>query len=98
MSNDSPNPEFFNRANAFINVANGQCDSAAHPNEVAAAFLYGAARFNAFIVAKTTGSPENMKQEKERSLAYLTDQFRRMMESNLDEFAQNFDSYMRNES
>jgi hypothetical protein len=53
--------------------------------------MYAAARFNAFIVAKTTGSAQNMKLEKERALEYFTDQFRKMVESNLDDFAANFD-------
>jgi hypothetical protein len=93
MSDNTPGPEFWNRANALINLANAQCD-AAHPNEVAASTMYAASRFNAFIVAKSTGSAENMKQEKERVLEYFTDQFRKMMESNLDDFTENFENYM----
>lgn len=93
MSNNTPGPEFFNRANTLINQANDQCDSA-HPSEVAASTMYASARFNAFIVARATGSAENMKNEKERALEYFTDQFRKMLESNLDEFAANFDKVM----
>lgn len=93
MSNNTPGPEFWNRSNALVNLANDQCDSA-HPNEVAASTMYASARFNAFIVAKTTGSAENMKAERERALEYFTDQFRKMMESNLDDFAENFEKYM----
>ncbi|GAB3467161.1 hypothetical protein GCM10027321_34290 [Massilia terrae] len=93
MDNNTPPPEFWNRANALINLANDQCDSAI-PNEVAASTMYASARFNAFIVATTTGSAENMKAEKERALEYFTDQFRKMMESNLDDFAENFEKYL----
>ena len=93
MSDNTPGPEFWNRVNALINLANSQCD-AAHPNEVSASTLYASARFNAFIVAQTTGSPEKMALEKARALDYFTDQFRKMMEDNLDDFTQNFDKYM----
>jgi hypothetical protein len=93
MSNNIPGPEFWNRANALINLANDQCD-AAHPNEVASSNMYAAARFNAFIVAQSTGSAEKMQSEKAQALEYFVDQFRRMMENNLDDFAANFDKYM----
>jgi hypothetical protein len=93
MSDNTPGPEFWNRANALINLANDQCGSA-HPNEVSASTLYASARFNAFIVAQTTGSAQNMRLEKERALEYFTDQFRKMMSANLDDFAENFEKYM----
>ena len=97
MSDTTPGPEFWQRVNALINLANGQCDGA-HPNEVSASTLYAAARFNAFIVAQTTGSAENMALEKARALDYFTDQFRKMMEDNLDDFTKNFGTYMAPES
>ena len=93
MSNNTPGPEFWERANALINTANDQCD-AAHPNEVGASTLYAASRFNAFIVAKSTGSADNMQAEKDRALDYFTDQFRQMMAANLDDFIANFSDFM----
>jgi hypothetical protein len=94
MSNNLPGPEFWNRVNALINLSNDQCDSA-DPNEVGASTMFAATRFNAFIVAKATGSSENMKLERERALAYFTDQFHRMMAENLDDFIQNHEKYMK---
>ncbi|WP_296953253.1 DUF3144 domain-containing protein [uncultured Massilia sp.] len=93
MSNNTTGPEFWHRANALINIANAQCD-AAHPNEVGASTMFASARFNAFIVAKTTGSAQNMALEKEHVMAYLTDQYRKMLEDNLDDFARNYERYM----
>jgi hypothetical protein len=93
MSNNTPGPEFWNRANAHINLANDQCGSA-HPNEVGASTLFASARFNAFIVARATGSGQNMKLERERALEYLTDQFRKMMTENLDDFIENYEHHM----
>jgi hypothetical protein len=94
MSNNLPGPEFWNRANALINLSNDQCDSA-DPSEVAASTMFASARFNAFIVARATGNAQNMKLEKERALEYLTDQFRRMMSENLDDFIQNHEQYLK---
>jgi MoxR-like ATPase len=93
MSNSTPGPEFWNRVNALINMANEQCDTA-DPSEVCASAMYASARFNAFIVARTTESPEKMKLEKERALEYFTDQFRKMMAENLDDFAENLEKYI----
>jgi hypothetical protein len=93
MSNNTPDAAFWARANALINSANSQCDSA-HPNEVSASMLYAAARFNAFIVAHSTGNAQDMQLQRDRALDYLTDQFRQMMATNLDDFIENFDGYM----
>lgn len=94
MSDNIPDPAFWERLNAVINLVNDQCSSAA-PNDVGSSTLYAAARFNAFILAKTTGSAENMKLERERALEYFTGQFRLMLESNLDDFTENFVDYMK---
>jgi hypothetical protein len=94
MSDNIPDPAFWERLNAVINLVNDQCSSAA-PNDVGSSTLYAAARFNAFILAKTTGSAENMKLERERALDYFTGQFRMMLESNLDDFTENFVDYMK---
>jgi len=93
MSNNTPDAKFWSRVDALIHTTNAQCDEA-DPNEVAASTLYAAARFNAFIVAQATGNPENMASEKERALEYFTDQFRKMLEDNLEDFTRNFDKYM----
>lgn len=93
MSDNTPSPAFFDRANALINLANDQCASV-HPSEVSASTLYASARFNAFIVASTTGNAQDMALEKERALDYFTNQFRTMMVANLDDFIENFAAYM----
>jgi hypothetical protein len=89
----TPGPEFWERVNTVINLANTQCDNAL-PNEVGASAMFAAARFNAYILARTTANAANMAIEKERALEYFVDQFRNMMASNLDDFAENFDRYM----
>jgi len=93
MSNNIPDQEFWKRVDAIINLSNDQCD-AADPNAVGASTMFASARFNAFIVARTTGSAENMALEKARVLAYFNDQFSKMLDENLEDFAKNFDKYM----
>jgi hypothetical protein len=93
MSNNVPGPEFWNRVNAIINFSNDQCETA-DPAEVSASTMYASARFNAFIVARSTGSAEAMRQEKEKALEYFTEQFRMMMAENLDDFADNIEKYL----
>src|SRR6478672_9411079 len=93
MSNNTPGPEFWNRVNILINTANDQCN-AADPGEVGASTLYASARFNAFLVARSTGNAQNMQQERERALEYFTDQFRKMMADNLDDFIANHEKYL----
>jgi hypothetical protein len=94
MSNNLPDPAFWQRVDAVVNLANDQCNPAS-PNDVGASAMYAVARFNAFILAKTTGSPENMAIEKERALDYFSGQFRMMLESNLEDFTVNFEKYMK---
>jgi hypothetical protein len=94
MSNNTPDPKFWDRANAIINLANDQCDST-DPSLVGASTLYATARFNAFLVAQSTGNAENMKLEKEKALDYFTEQFRNMMAANLDDFIANFDNFQK---
>lgn len=93
MSTNIPGPEFWTRVDAVIDLANGQCGPS-HPNDVGASTMYAAARFNAFILAKTTGNAQNMATEKERALDYFTEQFRNMMAANLEDFTVNFGKYM----
>lgn len=93
MSENIIGPEFWQRVDGVINYANDQCDGSS-PSEVGASTLFAAARFNAFLLAKSTGSAQNMTAEKERAVEYFVGQFREMMTVNIDDFIANFDKYM----
>ena len=56
----APGPEFWERADQVIALANEQCQHSGG-NEVATSLLYAAARFNAFLVASKTGKAENRR-------------------------------------
>lgn len=94
MSNNTPGPEFWQRVDAVINLVNDQVQGSSPP-EVGASALFASARFNAFILARSTGTAENMKAERERALDYFTAQFREMMVANIDNFIENYDQFMR---
>lgn len=90
---NQPGPEFWERANAIINLANSQCDKA-HRSEVSASSLYAVARFNAFIVAVDSGGAQNLQANKDQALEYFVDQFRKMMTVNIDDFIDNYDKFL----
>ena len=83
---------FWDRADAHIHLANGQCDSA-DAGKVSASLLYAASRFNAFIVASNATSAESLSQSRGQTLEYFTQQFRSMLEENLDDHIKNFSNY-----
>lgn len=94
MSDNLPGADFWQRVNTVVNVSNDQCDTTA-PTEVGASTMFASARFNAFLLAKSTGTAANLTTEKERALDYFTAQYREMLGANLDDFIANFEQYMK---
>lgn len=74
---------FHEVADEFINLANQLSEEWAIPM-LSAAFMYAAARYNAFYAAGDAGDPENRR----RAIAYLCDQYRKMLEENFRELAE----------
>lgn len=70
---------FHEVADEFINLANRLSDDWAVPM-LSAAFMYAAARYNLFHLLEGGGPGDG-----ERALAYLAEQYRRMLEENLSE-------------
>jgi hypothetical protein len=92
MNEERLDPRFWDRADAIIHLANKQCGDA--PNgKVSASLLYAAARFNAFIVATNAKDADEMKTDKKRAIKYFTDQYRKMLIENLDDYIKSFDRY-----
>lgn len=84
---------FWERADAVIRLANEQGTKV--PNSsVSASLLYAAARFNAFIVASGATGPDGMRADKEEAIRYFTEEYRKMLSQNLDDYTENFDVYM----
>ncbi len=55
--------EFLKRADAHIHLANDQISQEINPGEVSSSFMYGAARFNAWVAACEFESAEEHKQD-----------------------------------
>jgi uncharacterized protein DUF3144 len=87
-------PTFFDRADSFIHLANDHCATVGR-GKVSASFMYGCARFQAWNAATWSGSGEEMKAKREETLRYFVEQYRTMLEENLDEYIANHAKYMK---
>ena len=84
---------FYDRADAHIHLSNTQCADISR-GKVSASMLYAAARFNAWNSACSAGSQSQMQDEREQIIGYYVTQFRAMLAENLDDYIQNYASYM----
>ena len=78
--------EFFEMADAFIELANQYGDQGAI-GKVSAALLFAAARYNAFYVAAV----EDISLDDERDVAmeYFTRQYQKMLNDNFEDYRNN---------
>ncbi len=86
--------EFYDRADAHIHLSNDQISEEIGKGKVSASNMYATARFNAYISACGWESSEEMAKEKSETLEYFVNEFSKMLEENLDDYIENFDSYM----
>ena len=93
MSTEALDDAFWQRADEVINLANAQCESADSTDEVSASLLYASARFNAFQIAATAQSAADIQSGKDDAVAYFTEQYRQLLQDNLDDYIENFDEY-----
>ena len=85
---------FYHRADAFIELANGQLSPTSHSGQVGASLLYAAARYSASVASIGFVKGDDLRKEKEDILDFYTKQYRQMLSDNLDDYAQNFDKYI----
>ena len=76
---------FWDLVDKFVDVANEETDQQ-HAGTVNDALLYAAARFSAHIVAVSSEDRKAFKEDKEDVLNHVTDQFRTMLEDNLEDY------------
>ena len=86
--------QFFDRADAFLQLANENCTDE-NLADVTAAFMYAAARFNSWVHARGVNSGEEMAKGKDKAIAYFLDQYKAMLEENFEDYADGFDEYMK---
>ena len=85
---------FYDRADAVINLVNGQLAGVSR-GKVSASCMYATARFNAWIAACRHGTAEDMEAAKQEIIEYFVEQYRAMLEENVDDYIENFDRHVR---
>lgn len=96
MSKEGTPQEFWNRADEVIALANEQV-SQSTIGKVSSSLLYATARFNSFNVASSASDAAEMQRDKNYAIKYFTEQYRKMLEENLDDYIENFDQYKSSE-
>lgn len=87
-------PQFFDRADSFIRLANEQMQSGTESGQVSAAFMYGLARYSAWFSASGWKTGQDMADAKAETLEFFVNEYRKMLELNLDDYIANFDKYI----
>ncbi|TYC61242.1 DUF3144 domain-containing protein [Zoogloea oleivorans] len=85
--------QFYERADAHIHLSNEQAQSIGR-GKVSASMMYATARFNAWVSATGFSEKEQMASTRQETIEYFVEQYRSMLESNLDDYISNFESYM----
>ena len=85
---------FYDRADAHIELSNEQLKQVENLGKVSASMMFGTTRFNAWVSARNFKSGAEMAEAREAMLKYFCDQYRMMLEDNLDDHINNFSAYM----
>jgi len=92
MKKSEIEPEFWARADKIIDLANEQVNGSTI-GKVSASLQYGAARFCAYNVAVASANADDMKRDRENAINYFTDQFKKMLTENIDDYIANYESF-----
>ena len=88
----APDPTFFDRADAHIHLSNSQL-AGIDPGKVSASMMYATARFNAYVSWIGFRYAADMAGQRDETIRYFTEQYRLMLEDNLDDYIKNFETY-----
>jgi len=93
MSENAPAEKTFQeRCDEFISVANQQ-HAETEVENVNAALLFSAARFNVFSTVRQFDDVEKLKEEQQKIVDYFSQRYSEMMAQNFEEYIENFDDY-----
>ena len=84
---------FYERADTYIDIANDQTKKV-NRGKVSASMMYATARFNSWISACKAESGEDLLEGKAEIIEYFVEQYRTMLDENLEDYASNFQKYM----
>ena len=88
----APDPTFFDRADAHIHLSNSQL-AGIDPGKVSASMMYATARFNAYVSWIGFRNAADMAEQRDETVRYFTEQYRLMLEENLDDYINNIERY-----
>lgn len=86
---------FFNRADAHIHLSTDQITDTIGRGKVSATMMYATARFNSWITACGSRSAGKLSKVADETIDYFVTEYRQMLEENLEDYIENFESYMR---
>jgi hypothetical protein len=87
--------EFYERADEHIKLSNSHISKDIPLGKISASMMYGTARFNSWIHAYRFNNAAEMKAQKQEAIDYFVEEYRKMLIENLDDYIENFDSYMK---
>lgn len=85
--------DFYNRADAHINIANNQLETQ-KPGQVSASMLFATSRFNVYVSARGFENADTMKLAKQEVIDYFLQEYKKMLEENYDDYANKFSHYL----
>ncbi|MBS99098.1 MAG: DUF3144 domain-containing protein [Oceanospirillaceae bacterium] len=85
--------QFVEATNKLIEIAN-EMGGKYGDHKMGVAFIYAAARFNAYIAAGSVTSADELAGKREKAVEYFTDRFRQLYDGNLVDYISNFEAYM----
>lgn len=93
MKKETRDDEFWQITDDFIKLANDKCDT--HKNgKVSTSILFSAARFNSFMYASTAKNLEDFQKDKALAIDYLTEQYKKVLTENLNDYEKNYSEYL----
>lgn len=84
---------FYERADAFINLANSQLSPKSHAGQVGSSLMYASARYSASVASIGFIKSSDFEKEKEEIIKFYTAQYQQMLSDNLDDYIKNFEKY-----
>jgi hypothetical protein len=101
MSQTKDNPKdtqtdekFYERVDTMIALANGYVKTNTHPAFTNNSFMFASARFNAWVAAVGYTNAEEMRKEKDDLLNFFVNQYKLMLQENLENYIENYDDFM----
>ena len=86
--------KFFKRADEHINLSNDQLKTESK-GKVSASMMYSVARFNSWVSACGWNNGEEMKSAKKETIDYFVNEYKIMLEENMDDYIESFNDYMK---